>query len=354
MTKYERLMNELPSTVDAALITEDVNRRYFTGMKSSAGTVLVTREKAYLIIDFRYIEKARKTVHDAEVIMQEKLYEQINAILSKHGAKTLAIESRSVTVSQLNSFRKSITAEIDDSDALSIAIDALRIVKTQDEIDKIIKAQRIAEAAFEDVLNFIRPGVTEREVGLHLDYYMLSHGAEALSFDTIAVSGPNTSLCHGVPTDRPVKEGEFVLMDYGATYDGYHSDMTRTVCVGKPTEKMEKVYAIVLDAQLKALAAIKPGALGSDIDGIARKVITDAGYGDAFGHSLGHGVGMNIHETPNAGPSSKHVFRENMIVTVEPGIYLPDEFGVRIEDFVIIRENGCENMTLAKKNLISL
>ena len=354
MTKYERLMNELPSTVDAALITEDVNRRYFTGMKSSAGTVLVTREKAYLIIDFRYIEKARKTVHDAEVIMQEKLYEQINAILSKHGAKTLAIESRSVTVSQLNSFRKSITAEIDDSDALSIAIDALRIVKTQDEIDKIIKAQRIAEAAFEDVLNFIKPGVTEREVGLHLDYYMLSHGAEALLFDTIAVSGPNTSLCHGVPTDRPVKEGEFVLMDYGATYDGYHSDMTRTVCVGKPTEKMEKVYAIVLDAQLKALAAIKPGALGSDIDGIARKVITDAGYGDAFGHSLGHGVGMNIHETPNAGPSSKHVFRENMIVTVEPGIYLPDEFGVRIEDFVIIRENGCENMTLAKKNLISL
>ena len=354
MTKYERLMNELPSTVDAALITEDVNRRYFTGMKSSAGTVLVTREKAYLIIDFRYIEKARKTVHDAEVIMQEKLYEQINAILSKHGAKTLAIESRSVTVSQLNSFRKSITAEIDDSDALSIAIDALRIVKTQDEIDKIIKAQRIAEAAFEDVLNFIKPGVTEREVGLHLDYYMLSHGAEALSFDTIAVSGPNASLCHGVPTDRPVKEGEFVLMDYGATYDGYHSDMTRTVCVGRPTEKMEKVYAIVLDAQLKALAAIKPGALGSDIDGIARKVITDAGYGDAFGHSLGHGVGMNIHETPNAGPSSKHVFRENMIVTVEPGIYLPDEFGVRIEDFVIIRENGCENMTLAKKNLISL
>lgn len=354
MTKYERLMNELPSTVDAALITEDVNRRYFTGMKSSAGTVLVTREKAYLIIDFRYIEKARKTVHDAEVIMQEKLYEQINAILSKHGAKTLAIESRSVTVSQLNSFRKSITAEIDDSDALSIAIDALRIVKTQDEIDNIIKAQRIAEAAFEDVLNFIKPGVTEREVGLHLDYYMLSHGAEALSFDTIAVSGPNTSLCHGVPTDRPVKEGEFVLMDYGATYDGYHSDMTRTVCVGRPTEKMEKVYAIVLDAQLKALAAIKPGALGSDIDGIARKVITDAGYGDAFGHSLGHGVGMNIHETPNAGPSSKHVFRENMIVTVEPGIYLPDEFGVRIEDFVIIRENGCENMTLAKKNLISL
>lgn len=354
MTKYQRLMEHLPEEVGAALITEDVNRRYFTGMKSSAGTVLVTREKAYLIIDFRYIEKAQKTVHDAEVIMQGKLYEQINEILVKHGVKTVAIESRSVTVSQLNSMRKHIKAEIDDSDALSEAIDALRIIKSQEEIEKIIKAQRIAEAAFEDILNFIKPGVTEKEIGLHLDYYMLSHGAEALSFDTIAVSGPNTSLCHGVPTDRAVKFGEFVLMDYGATYDGYHSDMTRTVCVGKPSEKMEKVYSIVLEAQLKALEAIKAGARGADIDKIARDVISDAGYGEAFGHSLGHGVGMNIHETPNASPSSTHIFEENMIVTVEPGIYLPDEFGVRIEDFVIIKQNGCENMTLAKKNLISL
>lgn len=354
MTKYERLMAALPENIDAALITEDVNRRYMTGMKSSAGTVLVTREKAYLIIDFRYIEKAQKTVHDAEVIMQGKLYEQINELLAKHGAKNVAIESESVTVAQLNAMRKRLNVEIDDSEALSEAIDSLRIVKTQDEIDKIIKAQRIAELAFEDVLNFIKPGVTEKEVGLHLDYFMLSHGAEALSFDTIAVSGPNTSLCHGVPTDRPVQAGEFVLMDYGATYDGYHSDMTRTVCVGQPTEKMERIYSIVLDAQLKAIAAIKEGVSGADIDKIARDVITEAGYGEAFGHSLGHGVGMNIHETPNAAPSSKHIFKQNMIVTVEPGIYLPDEFGVRIEDFVIIKENSCENMTLAKKNLICL
>lgn len=354
MSKFEKLMSLLPNEIDAALITEDVNRRYFTGMKSSAGTVLVMREKAYLIIDFRYIEKAQKTVRDAEVIMQGKLYEQINGLLEKHGAKTLAIESRSATVEWLNSAKSAIKAEIDSSNALSDAIDRLRIVKSQDEIDKIIKAQRIAEAAFEDVLNFIHPGVTEREIGLHLDYYMLLHGAEALSFDTIAVSGPNTSLCHGVPTDRKVQANEFVLMDYGAVYDGYHSDMTRTVCVGKPTEKMEKVYAIVLDAQLKALSEIKAGARGADIDKTARDVITEAGYGEAFGHSLGHGVGMNIHETPNASPSSKHVFEENMIVTVEPGIYLPDEFGVRIEDFVIIKNGGCENMTLAKKNLISL
>ena len=183
---------------------------------------------------------------------------------------------------------------------------------------------------------------------------MLKNGAEALSFDTIAITGANTSLPHGVPGDNVVKEGGFVLMDYGATYDGYHSDMTRTVCVGKPTEKMEQVYNIVLDAQLKTIAAIKEGITGHDADKVARDVITAAGYGEMFGHSLGHGVGMEIHEAPTAAPSSTRVLKENMIVTVEPGIYIPGEFGVRIEDFVIVKKDGCENMTLAKKSLISL
>lgn len=355
MSKFEKLMQVLPEGIDAAIITDDINRRYFTGMKSSAGTVLVFRDKAYLIIDFRYIEKATKTVKDAEVILQGRLYDQINELLEKHGAKTIAIESATMTVASLNLLKARITAaEVVASDELSNAITQLRIVKTQDEIDKIIKAQRIAEAAFEDVLNFIRPGVTEREIGLRLDYYMLSHGAEALSFDTIALTGANTSLPHGVPGETVVENGMFVLMDYGAMYEGYHSDMTRTVCVGKPTEKMELVYNTVLKAQLDALDAIKAGVIGKDIDKIARDVITNAGYGDKFGHSLGHGVGVEIHEAPNAAPSSEHIFKENMIVTVEPGIYLPDEFGVRIEDFVVIKENGCENMTLAKKSLISL
>ncbi len=355
MSKFTRLMEILPEGIDCAIITDDINRRYFTGMKSSAGTVLCFKDKAYLIIDFRYIEKATKTVKDAEVILQGKLYDQINELLTKHGAKTIAVESYTMTVAALNAMRERITAaEVVASDELSKAIGQLRIVKTQDEIDKIIKAQRIAEAAFEDVLNFIRPGVTEREIGLRLDYYMLSHGAEALSFDTIALTGANTSLPHGVPGDTVVENGMFVLMDYGATYDGYHSDMTRTVAVGKPTEKMEMVYNTVLKAQNDALAAIKAGVIGKDIDKIARDIIADAGYGDKFGHSLGHGVGVEIHEAPNAAPSSEHVFKENMIVTVEPGIYLPDEFGVRIEDFVVIKENGCENMTLAKKTLITL
>ena len=355
MNKFERLFAVLPDEIDAAIITSDVNRRYFSGMKSSAGTVVAFRDKAYLIIDFRYIEAATKKVKDAQVILQGKLFDQINELLKKHGAKTAAIESDTMTVSMLNMYKEHITAaEIVYSSALSDAIGELRIVKTQDEIDKMIKAQRIAEAAFENVLNFIKPGVTEKEIGLCLDYYMLKNGAEALSFDTIAITGANTSLPHGVPGDNVVKEGSFVLMDYGATYDGYHSDMTRTVCVGKPTEKMEQVYNIVLDAQLKTIAAIKEGITGHDADKVARDVITAAGYGEMFGHSLGHGVGMEIHEAPTAAPSSTRVLKENMIVTVEPGIYIPGEFGVRIEDFVIVKKDGCENMTLAKKSLISL
>ena len=355
MTKFEKLFSVLPESIEAAIITDDLERRYLTGMKSSAGTVICFKDKAYLIIDFRYIEKATKTVKDAEVILQGKLFDQINELLTKHGAKTVAVESDTMTVTSLAMYKERITAsEVISTRDLSSAIGKLRIVKTQDEIDKIIKAQRIAEAAFEDVLNFIKPGVTEREIGLHLDYYMLSHGAEALSFDTIALTGANTSLPHGVPGDTVVMPNSFVLMDYGATFDGYHSDMTRTVCVGTPTDKMAEVYETVLKAQLDAIAAIKAGVVGSDIDKIARDVITDAGYGDKFGHSLGHGVGIEIHEAPNAAPSSTHIFEENMIVTVEPGIYLPDEFGVRIEDFVVIKPDGCENMTLAKKSLISL
>ena len=310
MNKFERLFAVLPDEIDAAIITSDVNRRYFSGMKSSAGTVVAFRDKAYLIIDFRYIEAATKKVKDAQVILQGKLFDQINELLKKHGAKTAAIESDTMTVSMLNMYKERITAaEIVSSSALSDAIGELRIVKTQDEIDKMIKAQRIAEAAFENVLNFIKPGVTEKEIGLCLDYYMLKNGAEALSFDTIAITGANTSLPHGVPGDNVVKEGSFVLMDYGATYDGYHSDMTRTVCVGKPTEKMEQVYNIVLDAQLKTIAAIKEGITGHDADKVARDVITAAGYGEMFGHSLGHGVGMEIHEAPTAAPSSTRVLK---------------------------------------------
>lgn len=353
MNKFEKL--KFPENADAVLITSDINRRYFTGMKSSAGVILGFREKAYLIIDFRYIEKARKTVTACEVIEQIKLPEQILELLKKHNAKTVAVESMDMTIQRLNLFKMSLTdIEFITTDELSTAIYDMRTVKTKDEIEKIQKAQQIAEKAFDEVLNFIKPGVSEREISMLLDNVMIRNGAEAISFDTIALTGQNTYMPHGVPTDCTVQKGDFVLMDFGAVYDGYHSDMTRTVCVGEPTEEMKKVYNIVLEAQLKALRFIKSGVTGAEADSIARNYIASYGYGETFGHSLGHGVGMEIHEYPNASQRSKAIFKENMVVTVEPGIYLSGKFGVRIEDFVVVTENSCQNLTKCPKKMIIL
>lgn len=354
-TPIEKLMSKIKDKGDCALINSDINRRYFTGMKSSAGTLVVFPEKAYLIIDFRYIEKARKTVKDCEVILQESgLYKQINKLTTKHGAKNILIDDTTCTVSMMNNFKKNLKYKVVSDNTLSKIISEIRIVKTEEEQSKIIEAQRIAEAGFEHMLEFIKPGRTEKEIQLELDHYMLSHGAESLSFDTIALSGANTSLPHGVPSDKKVVSGEFVLMDFGAVVDGWHSDMTRTVCVGQPDEEMKKVYDTVLKAQLTALDKIKAGMKGSDSDKTARDIIELAGYGEEFGHSLGHGVGMEIHEPPYSSPNSNDILRENMIVTVEPGIYIENKFGVRIEDFVIITKDGCKNMTKAPKNLICL
>ena len=355
MGRFERLFELLPDNVESVLITSDINRRYFTGMKSSAGTVLAFRNKAYLLIDFRYIEKARETVKTAEVIETKELYKEISALLRQEGVKNLAIEAMDVTVSRLNVMKKHLKCvDIIETDVLSNSINKLRMIKDEEEMEYIRKAQEIAESAFDDILGFIKEGVTEREIALELDRLMLEKGAEGISFDTIALAGENTSMPHGVPSDKKVKKGEFVLMDFGAVYNGYHSDMTRTVCVGTPDEKMEKIYNIVLTAQEKAIAAAKAGISGKELDGIARRHICDAGYGEYFGHSLGHGVGLEIHEQPNAAPSYEKNLEKGTVITIEPGIYIAGKFGVRIEDFVILTENGCINLTKSAKNIISL
>lgn len=357
MTRLERLQGVIKKAGDCGIITDEVNRRYFTGMKSSAGTVLVFPEESYLIIDFRYIEKARSVVKDCTVLLEERgkgKYDQINALIEKHGAKTVAIDSQTCTVRELATYREELKAEVPGDGRFGAIIRKLRVVKTAEEIERMIAAQRIAEQGFEHMLGFIREGRTEREMQLELDYFMLSHGAEALSFDTIVLSGPNTSLPHGVPGDRRVQQGEFVLMDYGAVVDGYHSDMTRTVCVGAPDEKMKRVYDIVLRAQQASLNALKAGISGKDLDAAARDLITAEGFGECFGHSLGHGVGMEIHEEAYAAPTSEAVLPENTVITIEPGIYIEGEFGVRIEDFAVIKAEGYENMTLSPKELICL
>ncbi len=355
--RIEKLMSMLPDEIDCALITADINRRYFTGMLSSAGTLVCFRNEAYLIIDFRYIEKARKTAKGCQVIRQENLYTQIKELLVKHGAKTIAVESMELTLSRFQQLRENLgdTAEFDESNDLSKAVYACRMIKEPEEIEKIRQAQALAEEAFEHVLGFIREGVSEREVQLELDFKMLRLGAEELSFPTIALTGAATSMPHGVPSaERLVKKGDFVLMDYGAVVDGYHSDMTRTIAVGQPSEEMVHVYNTVLTAQEKALRFVRAGITGSQLDAAARTYIAEAGYGEAFGHSLGHGVGLEIHEYPNAAPVSTTVLRSGNVITVEPGIYLAGKFGVRIEDFVLVTEQGCENLTRAPKNMIIL
>lgn len=354
MNRFEKLFERFDSA-DCALITSDINRRYFTGMKSSAGVILAFPQKAYLLIDFRYIEKARATVTDAEVIELKRLFPQISELLKKHEAESMAIESETMTVKELNTYRHffSDMAIISD-DSLSNSISSLRMVKDDSEIECIKMAQNIAEMSLEELLPFIKVGRTEREIALELNRLMFKNGAEDLSFETIVLAGRNTSMPHGVPSDKKVEEGEFVLMDFGAVYNGYHSDMTRTVCVGKPSEEMEKVYNIVLEAQLAGIEAARAGIVGSALDKVSRDIIEAAGYGGCFGHSLGHGVGLEIHEKPNASPNYKLPLTCGAVVTVEPGIYIEGKFGVRIEDFVILTENGCENMTKCAKNLISL
>ena len=355
MTRLRQLASVIDN--DCALITSDVNRRYLTGMKSSAGCILLFKEKAYFIIDFRYIEKAKKLLENddfIEVILQDKLYLQLEKLMKKHNAATVSIENMTMTVSELNTFKEKLKFYVDAGNGLSDKINSLRMVKTDEETECMIKAQRIAEAGLEHMFGFIDTGRTEREIQLELDYFMLKNGAEALSFDTIALSGKNTSLPHGVPGEKKIEKGDFVLLDYGAVVDGYHSDMTRTLCVGEPSEKMKEVYSIVLEAQLAGISAVKAGITGRELDKISRDIIEASGYGKQFGHSLGHGVGMDIHEPPYAAGSYDGVIPAGSVVTVEPGIYIENEFGVRIEDFVIVTENGCINMTKAPKELVRL
>ncbi len=341
------------SSFQAALITSYQNRFYFFGMRSSDGTAIITRDKAYFIIDSRYHEKASMTVKNAEVILQDKLFDQINEILADSGVEKVWVE-QSMSIGTLNSMRKRIKAEIVEDNPLTDMISRLRAVKDEDEVKLIRRAQEITEMGFDYILTQLRPGVSEKEMQLELETYMKKHGADGLSFDTILISGSNTSMPHGVPTDKLIEKGDFITMDYAAAYGGYCSDMTRTVAVGEPTDEMKHVYNIVLEAQLKAMAGIKRGVVCSDIDKIARDHIYDSGYKGYFGHSLGHSFGIDIHERPMFSPNDSSLLPRGAMITVEPGIYLPGRFGVRIEDTVRVTEDGYIPLTFCRKDLIVL
>lgn len=346
---------------DGALITSPENRRYFTGFSASNGYLLVTADRAVFITDSRYIEAAQHSIKGCEVALQTQAVSQLSDLFKAAGAQHISIEASRTTVRELSRMEAAFApAElaIDCSAELDDMIDALRMVKSAAELRDIKAAQQIAEDAFFHILDFIKPGITEKQIALTLDYYMLSHGAQALSFETIALSGKNTSMPHGVPSEKAAESGDFITMDFGAVVNEYHSDMTRTVAVGRVSDRQREIYNTVLKAQETALAALRPGLSAQDADAAARTVIEQAGYGDFFGHSTGHGVGIEIHELPNLTPAktaqAQRPLEAGNVVTVEPGIYLPGEFGVRIEDFAVITETGSENLTHAPKELIIL
>ncbi len=349
-------VNNLNSSLgknEAFLITSEENMRYLTGFPHSEGRVFITENEAIFFVDSRYIEAVTKSVSSCEVVLMTSFHKQLGEHIEKLGIKTVFTEAEGISVADFSALCEKIPCEF-KAEKTGELLTSLRRKKNEYEKNKILEAQAIAEKAFDHILGFIKEGVTEREIALELDFFMLRNGAECVSFDTIAVSGKNSSLPHGVPSDKKIARGDFITLDYGAVVDGYHSDMTRTVAVGELSSKQIEVYETVLSAQKKSLEALRAGVSGFDADKAARDIIESAGYGSFFGHGTGHGVGLQIHESPRLSPKSKHVLEVGDVVTVEPGIYLPDEFGVRIEDMAFITENGFENLTKSPKSLIIL
>ena len=340
--------------LDALLLTSEVNRQYAAGYNISEGLAVVTQDGARYMTDSRYIEDAENNLDGFEVQMIGKgvsYNDLLQSAMSDFGVRKLGYEENFISVAELKGYQQVLTAELSDCQNL---FTKLRGSKTPEEIAIMKKAQDVTDAAFADILNVIKPGMSELELMAELVYRLLKHGGLKMSFDPIVVSGPNTSMPHGVPGQRKLQAGDFITMDFGVKVGGYCSDMTRTVALGYATDEMKKVYQTVLDAQLAGIAATKAGVPGCDIDAAARKVITDAGYGDYFGHGYGHSLGLQIHEAPNCNAANKEPMPAFAVCSAEPGIYLPGKFGVRIEDVVIVTEDGCENITHSPKELIIL
>lgn len=356
MNNIAKIQNALiKNELDALLITDEKNQRYAAGFPFTDGYVLVTKEKAWLITDSRYIEAAELAAGGCATVQmydrQHSALSLVKAALSEAGVARLGGEERKLSHGDYKDIEKELGLPLLPAQQL---LCDLRASKSAEEIASMIKAQRISEAALEETLHIIKPGMTEREVAAELVYRMLRHGSEGNSFDPIVVTGAKTSMPHGVPGDEVIKSGDFITMDFGSLKDGYCSDMTRTVAVGSASEEMKNVYSVVLEAQLAGIAAARAGVPGKVIDGAARAVIEKAGYGEHFGHGFGHSLGLDIHEAPNANPRGETLMPEGAVVSAEPGIYLPGRFGVRIEDVMVLHNDGAEVITKAPKELIIL
>lgn len=338
--------------IDGMLVTNPYNRRYITGFTGTAGVAVISQDKAVFITDFRYIEQASKQVQGFEIVKHTgPIVEEVAKQVARLHIQKLGFEQEDVSYATFKAYEQAVNAELVPT---SLVVEKLRLIKSESEIKILKEAAAIADAAFEHILSFIRPGVKEIEVANELEFFMRKQGATSSSFDTIVASGYRSALPHGVATDKVIEKGELVTLDFGAYYNGYCSDITRTVAVGEISDELKTIYNIVLEAQMRGMKGIKPGMTGKEADALTRDYITEKGYGDYFGHSTGHGIGLEIHEGPTLSARSDVVLAPGMVVTVEPGIYIPGLGGVRIEDDTVVTENGNEALTHSPKELIIL
>ena len=352
MKNLEKYLSLLDGEVNGLLLTSRYSRHYGAEFDIAEGVAIVTKAGCRYFTDSRYIESAQNGIRGFQVLEMNREHNYIqllNEAIAEFGVTKLGYEENYLTVAEFTHYQQNLKAELVPYNQ---PIYGFRGVKEAWELDRMRKAQQITDQAFTEVLGRIHPGMTELELQAELIYCLYKNGGQGLSFDPIVVSGPNTSMPHGVAGDRVIREGDFVTMDFGVLFQGYCSDMTRTVAVGYATDEMKQVYDTVLKAQLAGIAATKAGATGREIDGAARQVIVDAGYGPYFGHGYGHSLGLEIHEAPNANAANDQPMPLGAVASAEPGIYLPGKFGVRIEDVNIYLEDGCEVITQSPKNLI--
>lgn len=351
--KISKLMNELKT--DAVILFNESNMHYFCGFSPSEGIVFLTKNgTGYHLVDSRYTETAEKHAKATGLIVIEintKFSDTIKEICKKHNIKTIGFENETISLKTYKAYKEATECEFIP---INNSLAEMRNVKSEEEIALMKQANEIAEKSFKELLNYIEVGKTEKELASLFDYLMAKNGSDGLSFDTILLTGSHTSLPHGVPSERKIEKGDFVLFDFGATCKGYHSDMTRTIAVGSATEEMKEMYQLVLDAQLAGIAALKSGITCADVYKAAYNVLEAKKMGKYFRHSLGHGVGLDIHEGYNASPRSEDIYKIGNVTSVEPGIYIPNKFGIRIEDVCIVKENGCENISTVSKELLIL
>ena len=354
MNNIDKIRKAMPGyKCGAMLITNQVNRLFATGFSSSAGSLLVTGTSAWFFVDSRYTEVAKSSITDAHVELiknEEDTITKVKKVLEDNGITTVGFEDSSLTYASYKIWSEKLSAEMIPAQKLLID---LRAIKSRKDLEKMIKAQRLAEKVFEEILPLISTDMTEKDLAAEITYRSQIKGADDKSFDPIVVSGPKSSRPHGVPGNEKICKG-FLTIDFGVKLDGWCSDTTRTLCIGKPDDEMIKVYETVLEAQQAGINTMYGGVKGIDVDAAARKIIENAGYGDYFGHGFGHSIGLEVHESPNASPLSKDTLLAGTVISAEPGIYLPGRYGVRIEDVLYITDTGSENITRLPKELTVL